>query len=66
MKWKITQTNNGYVIQYKTSLFSCWKTVNSARKFSFEPDDRPQYYDSKEEAINDMAKLITKYGGWYE
>ncbi|MGL4697115.1 hypothetical protein [Enterococcus larvae] len=60
MQWRLTKTARGWCIEYQSGIFSGWKMVNDARRFSFEPS-LPKFFGDKKEAASEMAKLIERY-----
>lgn len=61
MNWRLTQhPHGGWLIEYKSGLFSSWKPVNGSRVYSWEPSI-PQVFNTKGEAAAQMVKLIQKY-----
>lgn len=61
MQWRLSPApHGGWMIEYKEGWFGCWQTVSQSRRFAFEPY-QTQVFKSKQEAANEMAKLISKY-----
>ena len=60
MKWRVTEKQFGWVVEYNEGTFSTWRQVINKRRFSFEPAT-PATFSTKEEAEIVMAKTMAKF-----